>query len=83
MANIYAQIPNASAGTGDLEGYYVYPCSTNVNVSMTFGGIEYSINSADFSRPADSQGETCSGGLFVNPIRSRVSITNTAFTLAY
>lgn len=62
MANLYAQIPGASAGTGDLEGYYTYPCSTKVNVSMTFGGIEYSMNSADFSRAADSQGQTCIGG---------------------
>ena len=71
MANIYAQIPGASAGTGDLEGYYVYPCSANANVSLTFGGIAYSINTADFSRPADSGGSTCTGGSFELVLRSK------------
>lgn len=62
MTDIYAQIPNAQPGTGDLEGYYVYPCSTNVSVSLTFGGIAYAIKSEDFSRPADTSGDTCMGG---------------------
>ncbi|KAF8322235.1 acid protease [Clavulina sp. PMI_390] len=64
MADLYAQIPGASAGTGSLEGYYVYDCSTNVNVSLTFGGVSYSIETADFSRVADSSGKTCIGSFF-------------------
>jgi len=64
MANIYAQIPGAAPGTGDLAGYYVYPCSTKVTVSLKFGGTDYSINSVDFSRPADSSGTTCLGSFF-------------------
>lgn len=61
MAELYAQVPGATPGTGDLEGYYVYPCSTNVSVSLTFGGVAYSIESEDFSRTTDSQGKTCMG----------------------
>lgn len=64
MANLYAQIPGAAPGTGDLEGYYVYPCSTSVSVSLTFGGTAYSIESVDFSRPADTSGTTCFGAFF-------------------
>lgn len=64
MANIYAQIPGAQPGTGDLDGYYVYPCSTKVTVSLKFGGTDYSINSTDFSRPTDSSGTTCFGAFF-------------------
>jgi len=81
MASIYAQIPGASAGTGDLAGYYVYPCSTKVNVSMTFGGTAYSINSADFSRPADSSGSTCTGGSYFDLVLRSKSITNIASLL--
>lgn len=61
MTQLYAQIPGAKLGTGDLAGYYVFPCSTKVTVSMTFGGKEYSIESGDFSRPADTAGQTCFG----------------------
>ncbi|KAE9406293.1 acid protease [Gymnopus androsaceus JB14] len=38
VAEIYANIPGAEQGTGDMEGYYLYPCSTNVAVTMSFGG---------------------------------------------
>jgi len=64
MAALYAQIPGAEPGTGDLEGYYVYPCSTNVSVSLTFGGQSYSIESTDFSRAADNEGIQCTGAFF-------------------
>jgi len=64
MANLYAQIPGAQTGTGDLAGYYIYPCSTKVTVSLKFGGTDYSINASDFSRPVDTSGTTCFGAFF-------------------
>jgi len=62
MATLYAQIPGAAQGTGQLSQYYIYPCSTKVDVSLVFGGVTYSINSADFSVPV--QGNTCAGAFF-------------------
>lgn len=64
MASLYAQIPGSAPGTGDMEGYYLYPCSTSVSISLTFGGTAYSIESTDFSRPADTAGKECFGAFF-------------------
>jgi len=62
MASLYAQIPGATLGTGALSAYYLYPCSTDVQVSMTFGTKTWSIRSVDFSLPV--QGDTCAGAFF-------------------
>ncbi|KAG2082533.1 aspartic peptidase domain-containing protein [Suillus cothurnatus] len=35
---IYAQIPNSQPATGEWAGYYSFPCSTTVNVELSFGG---------------------------------------------
>jgi len=48
IAAIFAQIPNSQLGTGDLEGYYLYPCTTSVTVTMTFSSRTWTINPADF-----------------------------------
>lgn len=80
MAKIYAQIPGAQAGTDDLYGYYVYPCTTNVTASLNFGGIDYSIESVDFSRSTDSTNTTCFGTFFAIDINSSVQwVVGTAF----
>jgi len=62
MESIYAQIPGAQKGTGQLSQYYVYPCSTKVQVSLAFGTKTWSINSVDFSLPV--QANTCAGAFF-------------------
>lgn len=48
ISSIFAQIPNSQAGTGDLDGYYLYPCSTSVTITMTFSSRTWTINPADF-----------------------------------
>ncbi|KAG8721838.1 hypothetical protein FRC08_009639 [Ceratobasidium sp. 394] len=48
VAAIFAQIPNSQPGTGDLQGYYLYPCSTSVTITMTFSSRTWTINPADF-----------------------------------
>lgn len=73
MSQIYAQIPNAEAGTGDLDGYYVFPCSDSPSVSLTFGGQSYTIEAEDFARPADESGEQCFGSFFPLDINDVVS----------
>jgi cathepsin D len=64
VASLYASIPNSAAGTGNYEGYYTYPCSTTVNVAMSFGGQSWAISSDDFKLAQISNGE-CLGAIFV------------------
>jgi len=61
---IYANIPDSQPETGDFEGYYSYPCDTNVNITMSFGGRSWSISSADFAM-TQASGNRCIGGFFV------------------
>jgi len=63
VAEIYANIPGSEAGTGDMEGYYTYPCSTTVQVTMAFGGQSWPISPADFEAQ-DLGGNTCMGAFF-------------------
>ncbi|EST04675.1 Aspartic peptidase [Kalmanozyma brasiliensis GHG001] len=63
----YSQISGArSASSVGMSGYYLFPCSTNLNIQMTFGGKSWSMNSADFnlgSYPYTTS-STCLGALF-------------------
>lgn len=68
VAAVYAAIPNSAAVTVDGEsGYYSYPCSQTVNVSLTFGGVSYPIPSDNFNAGTLSADDTstCLGALFV------------------
>ncbi|KAG1728175.1 aspartic peptidase domain-containing protein [Suillus paluster] len=67
IASIYAQIPGSQLGTGSLEGYYTYPCSTTVNVEFNFGGNTWSMSPADFTHTQVSSTE-CIGAFFVSTI---------------
>jgi len=60
---IFAQIPGSAPGTGNFENYYTYPCSTQVNVTMNFGGRSWPISPSDFklTQVSDSQ---CVGAFF-------------------
>lgn len=64
---IYSQIPNSrSLGSqfSSSSGSYAIPCSSNVNIALTFGGQQYSINSADMNAGAvDRTGQYCLGGI--------------------
>lgn len=48
IENIYSQIEGSTPGTDDYEGYYFYPCSTAVNITVAFGGKSWSISPDDF-----------------------------------
>jgi cathepsin D len=63
IASIFAQIPNSQPGTGDLSGYYTYPCSTSVTISMTFSSRTWTINPADFLLMRSSN-TMCVGAFF-------------------
>ncbi|KAG2142914.1 aspartic peptidase domain-containing protein [Suillus bovinus] len=60
---IYAQIPNSQPATGEWEGYYSFPCSTTVNVEVSFGGATWSISPVDFAFTQTNSTE-CIGAFF-------------------
>lgn len=63
IAAVYAQIPGSSRST-DSKGFWNYPCSTQVNVSLQFGGgTQWSISPADFEYGQPSH-DTCQGAFF-------------------
>ncbi|KAJ7606122.1 aspartic peptidase A1 [Mycena polygramma] len=63
IASIYAQIPGSEAGTGQYDGYYLYPCDTSVTVTLSFGGKTWAVSPADFASQQVSRG-TCLGAFF-------------------
>ncbi|PWN37492.1 Asp-domain-containing protein [Meira miltonrushii] len=72
---IYEQVPGAnpvSSGFGSSsQGMYSIPCSSSVNISLTFGGQQYSINPADMNAGAlDSSGQNCLGGILGSDLGS-------------
>jgi len=48
ISQIYAQIPGSSKGTGSYDGYYLFPCNTNVSISLNFGGRDWTVSPSDF-----------------------------------
>ncbi|OBZ66794.1 Pepsin A [Grifola frondosa] len=50
IAALYGQISGSEALTGQSAGYWAYPCTTAVNVSLSFGGssTSWSISNEDF-----------------------------------
>jgi len=49
IASIFANVPGSQVGTGDLEGFYEYPCDTSVTVFLDFGGAQsWGVSPADF-----------------------------------
>ncbi|THU93882.1 aspartic peptidase A1 [Dendrothele bispora CBS 962.96] len=63
ISEIYAQIEGSEPGSGSYEGYYTYPCDTNVNITMAFGGRSWSISNADF-QVAQLSRSSCLGAFF-------------------
>jgi len=64
IATIFSQIPGSQPAGSDYEGYWAFPCNTNINISMTFGdGPAWSINPADFVL-ARVNGGFCIGAFF-------------------
>ncbi len=63
ISAMYAQIPGSRPGTGQYENYYLYPCSTRVNVSLAFGGRSWPVSPDDFQLMQVSS-SLCLGAFF-------------------
>ncbi|WWC72882.1 uncharacterized protein I206_106846 [Kwoniella pini CBS 10737] len=74
---IYAQIPNSAAlpASSGYEGYYQYPCSTTVNVTIQFGGLSYAISNADMNLGSFTRDSSmCTGAFFAMDLSSQSPI---------
>lgn len=60
-AAIYAAIPGSKL-VSQSSGEYLYPCSTNVALAFTFGGVQYTMPASDFNYGRYS-GSNCIGAV--------------------
>lgn len=64
VAAIWAAVPG-SRQSATNQGFYTFPCGTNVNISMSFGGRSWAISSQDMNLgPVTTSGQTCAGAIF-------------------
>ncbi|OCB89454.1 acid protease [Sanghuangporus baumii] len=65
VQNIFNEIQDSEALTGQLQGFFAFPCDTTVAVTLNFGSRTWEISDADFNLGAiDAQGQQCLGGIF-------------------
>lgn len=66
IRSVYGNIPGSqSLAAYGYNGYYQYPCSTNVNIALQFGGLSYSISNQDFNLgPYTQDTSMCTGAFF-------------------
>jgi cathepsin D len=66
VSAIYAAIPNAGPVTeSGGEGFFQFPCSTDVSVTLSFGGKAWPISSEDMNLGAVTEGSSmCVGAIF-------------------
>jgi len=64
VANIWAAVPGSTALGGQMTGFYGFPCSTNVQISIAFGGNSWPISTADMNLGSSSVSGQCVGGIF-------------------
>lgn len=73
---VFAAIDGAQAvQQSGYEGYYEYPCSTEVNMTLTFNGVTYTIDPADFNIGRLTTGSSyCLGGIYGSDLGSSSSV---------
>ena len=66
VEDIYRQIPNARYATeeevGEAGAYFVLPCTSHIDFSVTFGGVEYPIYYRDLLKENNLNGTDLCGG---------------------
>lgn len=62
VQSLYIQIPNSRS---QGNGYYSFPCSSSIDATLTFNGVQYTIPDSDFiAGTLDSSGSQCLGAFF-------------------
>ena len=68
---IYEAIDGARQMTGNYRNYYEYPCTTNIDFVLTFGGYSIHITDKDFNLGRyGSDPAYCTGAVFVQALPS-------------
>jgi cathepsin D len=62
VARIWAAVPGSAASTTH-QGFYTFPCSSDVSIAMAFGGKLWTINTLDMNLGTESRGN-CVGAIF-------------------
>ncbi|KAJ6482989.1 aspartic peptidase domain-containing protein [Mycena vulgaris] len=76
VAAIWAAVPDAVPSTAH-PGYYQFPCSTTVNVSISFGGRLWRINPVDMNiGQVESSISQCLGAIYTRNPSSNTTQTN-------
>ncbi|KAG0706693.1 aspartic peptidase domain-containing protein [Suillus ampliporus] len=72
-ASIWAQVPGSVELIGDYQGLYGFPCTTDVTVSISFGGTNWAISPLDMNLGTlndtmlgnvNTTSRMCVGGIF-------------------
>uniref|UniRef100_A0A8H7XMX3 Peptidase A1 domain-containing protein n=1 Tax=Psilocybe cubensis TaxID=181762 RepID=A0A8H7XMX3_PSICU len=65
VAAIWAAVPGAKPANDDNPGFYVFPCKTDVTVSLSFGGKLWPISTQDMNfGPETPRSQMCLGAIF-------------------
>jgi len=65
VQNIWAQVPGSTAMAGNMAGFYEFPCDTNVQISLSFGGgSSWPISTSDMNVGTSGTDGQCVGGIF-------------------
>ena len=65
IARIYQQVPGSQQGTGQMSDFWMIPCSSDVTVTMSFGGPQWQISPEDFNAGAlQGSNSMCMGAFF-------------------
>ncbi|WVF69824.1 hypothetical protein IAT40_004603 [Kwoniella sp. CBS 6097] len=68
---IYANIPGSQRMTGSYAPYFAYPCDTNVDFEITFGGFTIKITDQDFNLGRYTSDQSmCTGAAYVQSLSS-------------
>ncbi len=72
VAALYAAIPGSRAMSGNYANYYEYPCSTSIDLKITFGGFTINIGDADFNLGSYGTDKAyCTGGVVVQALSAK------------
>lgn len=64
VERIWSQVPGSTRAPNN-QGLYVFPCRTQVNVTLNFGGRTWAISPDDMNLgPVTSTGSMCAGAIF-------------------
>ncbi|KAH9447901.1 hypothetical protein Pst134EB_021893 [Puccinia striiformis f. sp. tritici] len=65
VRNIFSQVPGSRPGTGAYKGYYTFPCTSTINISLRLGGEIYTIDPVDINLGSiDGDQLECLAGIF-------------------